>query len=915
MRIVNISTHTVAYKLKSTAPKSYSIKPSQATLKQSEAFDVQIVRRPPEPDMSEEEPGPGVKAKKPDRFLVQAAILDTDEKKQLTTGRGKALTEGFKKFWGTLPKDELQEQQLEVVLVDGACKNGVSASHPEVGHSKDVEEMPRSSPADNDAGVGKEPETRKGKVAAREPSDGKGAGKEHVNGKGNGKDHSDGKGAGKEQSDSKGSGKEGKDGKEGKGKKSKDGKDGKDGKGSVSQEGHGGPPEGPPPGPPPGFGGQRGAGAGAAPASPDSPGVKKDSPRPQALKKPTQRKHEDVVLQKHSRPVTCVLCSPCGKELYTCGKDKLVYAWSCPDGDFVRQYEGHRGAVWACAVTPDSMLLLTCGADSMVLLWEVASARRLVEVQLPGVARCVEWMPCGERSLVGNRHFAACNNNFKDRPAALSVWNTHDLGSEPHELLTIKELPGPATQIAWAGPGCEVLCSVVEEVLFWHGETGAQLGRLEAHTGATSMVAFAKDRTLMASAGRVDMTVKLWDLTTGLSTGEASCLQTFAGDRPLNCVALRASITRGDASHWVGACDCLAGGGQDARDVALVGAGTDNQFDPVTMRLGADDSFEEYIINRPDFRAAGHFGPIHALAFSMDGAFCISGSEDGNVRIRDLFLSAGKPCEGGSAAALSVTSPTLLSAALPRSKAAQPKPSPKTQPKAQPKATVPKVELATQIPSQRQSPPPSKPTSPSDGSTSRVIAVYDFDPMTTGWPFGAQQRPLPFCRGQELEILKDLGGGWGWGQAAGNQGLFPMNYVLPMAEYQKIMQTLLVKAAAPSLGSQSPVPAKPSSPPVKPRPMDPASLPQLDARAHQNAGLGLPMGVSGGIGSRLTAGMTEASFSSGGGGGGIGLQGGLSGEPMTIGGMPSGLIHFAEHPAEVPAKASEEEEEGDCSQS
>merc|ERR1719305_325612 len=98
-------------------------------------------------------------------------------------------------------------------------------------------------------------------------------------------------------------------------------------------------------------------------------------------------------------------------------------------------------------------------------------------------------------------------------------------------------------------------------------------------------------------------------------------LRRYKGDRPFNAVALRPSLTLADVAAAKGShgqlCDCVVGGGQDARDVALVGAGTDDQFDPVTMRLGADDSFEEYFINRPDFRAAGHFGPIHALAFSM----------------------------------------------------------------------------------------------------------------------------------------------------------------------------------------------------------------------------------------------------------------------------------------------------------
>ncbi|CAE8623946.1 unnamed protein product, partial [Polarella glacialis] len=91
----------------------------------------------------------------------------------------------------------------------------------------------------------------------------------------------------------------------------------------------------------------------------------------------------------------------------------------------------------------------------------------------------------------------------------------------------------------------------------------------------------------------------------------------------------------------------LAGGGQDARDVALVGAGSDDQFEPIPLRLAPDASGESPTpglelcpatgIWDPKLRkGGGHFGPLNALAFSPDGSWCASGSEDGFVRLREM---------------------------------------------------------------------------------------------------------------------------------------------------------------------------------------------------------------------------------------------------------------------------------------
>jgi hypothetical protein len=91
------------------------------------------------------------------------------------------------------------------------------------------------------------------------------------------------------------------------------------------------------------------------------------------------------------------------------------------------------------------------------------------------------------------------------------------------------------------------------------------------------------------------------------------------------------------------------------------------------------------------------------------------------------------------------------------------------------------------------------------------IAVKDFDPGVTGWPFGPKYKPfgpklnyepLPFRKGQHIEVVQIFGGSkWSYGLIRGSevkQGLFPMSLVTAMAKYQDSMAAMQ-KRMSPSM--------------------------------------------------------------------------------------------------------------------
>lgn len=724
LRLTNVSASLVAYKVKSTATKLFVIRPSAGSIRKGDSIEVQIARKPIEGS----EDGAGKTSKRGDRFLVQAAVVESEDQKLLLHAAHRGKAAGATKFWDSVSKETVEEQQLEAVVVEG---EGGAAAAAAVVAAAVVAKAPAKAKA-----AAKAANTQPGVPPSNPPA---GLGPTAALGMPSNEDVDVILG-------------------------------------KISLPGRSNPlcagpvtcPE---------VMGQAPAPAAAPMAAPSLFDVQVNRDALNLKKKDVTKRKEDVVLQKHSRPVTHVAVDPAGNVLYTCGKDKLIFAWSLPDGTFLREYVGHRGAVWCCSVSADGMFFLSCGADNMVLLWEAQTGRQIAELQMSGVARFIEWAPAGSSRNSSNptRRCVTCSNSFKDKPAAVAIlefpaacFKGNGSEASPRAILSIEEprLPSGATQVAFAGAEGMALCSVHPsgEVLFWHSGSGSLLGRVQVQEGPVSMVAFPHDRTLMATCGRKDLTVKIWDLSNG--PGQLQLIQQFVCDRPLNAVAVRPSLSRAEVAAALsgtsnGACDVLIGGGQDARDVALVGAGNDDQFEPLPLRLF--DGGNLVVWGAPGAEecrgkgGGGHFGPIHTLAMTPDAALCVSAAEDGNVRLRELVPQPASCGQTGAQAPLIQ----------------------KTQGTAGCTGVAGGADLST------------KPATTQENHFQRMVVTADFDPSVITWPPGAQHPPLPIKRGQEIEVLHNLGGGgWAIGRCVGNPssvGLFPTNYTLQMDTYQALL--------------------------------------------------------------------------------------------------------------------------------
>jgi len=355
---------------------------------------------------------------------------------------------------------------------------------------------------------------------------------------------------------------------------------------------------------------------------------RKDSGGEPVAKKYPRTKEEEktsykAMLHGHARPVTWITWNRDGNLLFTCGKDKMCSVWSFPDGECLGSYEGHSGAVWACSVTADSSWLVTGGADQNVIVWEARTSRELARIGLAGVCRFVEWAsgPTGDTTAY---RLVTVHNKFGSNPPAITVFSFD--GEAITKLHLITNLPAPATQVRW-GFKDNLLASSHEngELIFWSADTGEEKRRLKAHDVMLSKFDFSLDRLLLATAS-TDMKVRVWDL--GDEGCDAKMVYELETDRPLNAVAfgpLSRTAATGDASGRPAGCSVIAAGGQDIRDVANSSSSSD-QFTTLLYRVGATAL-------EADGATKGHFGPVHTLAFSLDGTAIASGSEDGCIRL------------------------------------------------------------------------------------------------------------------------------------------------------------------------------------------------------------------------------------------------------------------------------------------
>jgi len=118
LKLTNPNPAPVAFKVKTTAPKQYCVRPNSGTIQPNESVEVQVLLQAMKED-------PPMDAKSRDKFLVQTVLTSADQDPNVTT------------LWQTVEKtakNTIQERKIRVNFLPASATtpNGVSSSHEEL---------------------------------------------------------------------------------------------------------------------------------------------------------------------------------------------------------------------------------------------------------------------------------------------------------------------------------------------------------------------------------------------------------------------------------------------------------------------------------------------------------------------------------------------------------------------------------------------------------------------------------------------------------------------------------------------------------------------------------------------------------------------------------------------------------------
>ena len=335
-------------------------------------------------------------------------------------------------------------------------------------------------------------------------------------------------------------------------------------------------------------------------------------------------------LEGHTGAVFAVAITPDGERAISAASDRTLKVWDLATGATLRTLEGHTGPVLAVATTPDGQRVVSAADDRTLKVWDLATGAMLGTFEWhTGPVTAVVVTPDGQRAVSSSLD------------ATLRVW---DLATGA-TLCTVAGHNIANCALAITPDGRRAVSAAAYNTLkLWDLETGATLRILKQDAVLVFAAAIAHDGRRAVSAAS-DGTLTVWDLETGSAlrtlerhtdavyavaiTPDGRRAISGASDRTLKVWDLETGAllsTLEGHTNWVKAVALTPDGKH------IVSAAHDHTLKVWDLMTGHAGRTRER-----------HTGGVRAVAITLDGQRAVSVADDLKVKLWDLATGTPRP--------------------------------------------------------------------------------------------------------------------------------------------------------------------------------------------------------------------------------------------------------------------------------
>ncbi|HTW95337.1 MAG TPA: DUF4340 domain-containing protein [Tepidisphaeraceae bacterium] len=316
--------------------------------------------------------------------------------------------------------------------------------------------------------------------------------------------------------------------------------------------------------------------------------------------------------------------APSQPSLETKNAQQLV---NLDDGNAMRTFSGHSGAVNSVAFSPDATEVLSGSADKSMILWDAASSRQIQTFAGDyGQVNCVAFSPDGKTAA------SACGDGD------VRLWDL-STGQMTRSLIGHT---ASVTHLAFSPDGTQLLSSSEDKTLIlWDLSTSQPERTFKGHTSEVTSCAFLPDGKTAISCSD-DGTLKQWNLADG------SVIRTFNAASPVYCLAISPdgkTLVSGQIDGSLKSWDIASGSLIHSwlahkGEVAAVAFSPDGQL----LLSGGNDGMKLWQMpdGQPLRNFTGDIGSVTCVAFSPDSHLALSGGQDDTIRLWDLARDVSK---------------------------------------------------------------------------------------------------------------------------------------------------------------------------------------------------------------------------------------------------------------------------------